>query len=250
MPVVVSNCLLGFEGYWLPHPCLQAKLRPYHYLLSFLFFYSTSPLTHQLPLLLSLLSLSLFFSVSHSLHPLRAAGSGRSLLRRSQLITCILDRRATWGHTLPEDRSIHAGGNIGMGAGGLRPGARSKVGVENLKWSRSRGEVGWMLGWQLQEPEGQGRRKGMQRGVRGRAIEPGQEERVSVSDRSLRGLSEALLRHGRAELTGERTAPPLMMPVKVPVGVHSTVRWTWWAGRGKRWKKVKWELDTVENDTL
>lgn len=81
-----------------------------------------------------------------------------------------------------------------------------------------------MLGWQLQEPEGQGRRKGMQRGVRGRAIEPGQEERVSVSDRSLRGLSEALLRHGRAELTGERTAPPLMMPVKVAVGVHSTVR--------------------------
>lgn len=145
-------------------------------------------------------------------------------MRRSQLITCILDRQATRGHTLPEDRSIHAGGNAGTGAGGLRPGARSKVGVENLKCSRSRGEVGWMLGEQLHEPEGQGRRKGMQRGVRGRAMVPGQEQRVSVSDRGLHGPSEAAPSHGRLQLTGERTAPPLMMSVKVLAGEHSAVR--------------------------
>ncbi len=67
---------------------------------------------------------------------------------------------ATWGHTLPEDRSIHAGGNRGTEARGLRPGARSRVGAGSLNCSRSGGETGWMLGQQLHEPEGQGRQKG------------------------------------------------------------------------------------------
>lgn len=89
-------------------------------------------------------------------------------MQRSELITCILDRRATWGHTLPEDRSIHAGGNRGTGAAGLRPGARSRVGAGSLNCSGSvRGEASWMLGQQLCEPEGQGGRKGARRGVRG-----------------------------------------------------------------------------------
>lgn len=155
---MVSNCQLVFEGYSLPHPCLQAKLHPYPYLLSFpLFLFSSSPhsSTPSFAQFTLPLSLSLLFSlVSPSLRPLRAAGSGRSLLRRSELITCILDRRATWGHTLPEDRSIHAGGNRGTGAMGLRPGARSRVGAGGSNCSRSRGgKRGWMLGQQLHEPE-------------------------------------------------------------------------------------------------
>lgn len=78
------------------------------------------------------LSLSLLLSISSSLCPLRAAGLGRSLLRRSEQITCILDRRATWGHTLPEDRSNHAGGNIGThrpGGSGRRLGLESGQGA-------------------------------------------------------------------------------------------------------------------------
>ncbi|KAJ4939073.1 hypothetical protein JOQ06_028535 [Pogonophryne albipinna] len=137
----------------------------------------------------------------HLTRPLRAAGSGRSLLRRSELITCILDRRATWGHTLPEDRSIHAGGNKGTWARGLKPGARSRVGAGQLNCKRSRGETGWMLGHQLHEPEGQGSREGAQRGVRGRDLDPGGKGRVRVSDRGLHGPAEALLIHGRVELT-------------------------------------------------
>lgn len=70
-----------------------------------------------------------------------------------------------------------------------------------------------MLGQQLHEPEGQGRRKGAQRAVRGRANEPGGQRRVRVCDRGLHGPAEALLIHGRVELTGERAAPPLMMAV-------------------------------------
>lgn len=58
------------------------------------------------------------FSVSPSPHPLRRQVRGRRLLWGSELITCIPDRWATWGHTLPEDRSIHAGGNRGSRAGG------------------------------------------------------------------------------------------------------------------------------------
>lgn len=42
-------------------------------------------------------------------------------------------------------------------------------------------------------------------------MEPGGEGRVRVSDRGLHGPAEALLIHSRVELTGERTAPPLMM---------------------------------------
>lgn len=75
-----------------------------------------------------------------------------------------------------------------------------------------------MLGHQLHEPEGQGRREGAQRGVRGRDLEPGGKGRVRVSDRGLHGPAEALLIHGRVELTGERTAPPLMMASKEGVG--------------------------------
>lgn len=119
VPVVVSNCLLVFEGYSLPHPCLQAKFRPYPYLLSFsLFLLSSSPHSSAPSLAQSAITLSFLLSVAPSLHPLRAAGFARSVLQRSELITCILDRRATWGHTLPGDRSIHAGGNRGTRAGG------------------------------------------------------------------------------------------------------------------------------------
>lgn len=49
-------------------------------------------------------------------------------------------------------------------------------------------------------------------------MEPGRERRVRVCDRGLHGPAEALLIHGRVELTGERTAPPLMMAAKVWVG--------------------------------
>lgn len=90
---------------------------------------SPPPLAHQLPLLRRLLLLTPFFCLFlHSKRPLRAAGLSRSLLRWSELITCIPDRRATWGHTLPEDRSIRAGGNGGTGARGLRLQARSGAG--------------------------------------------------------------------------------------------------------------------------
>lgn len=81
-------------------------------LFSSVFSYFPPPLTHHFLLLLNLLC---FFP---SFHPLRAAGSARSLLQGSELITSVLDRRATRGHTLPEDRSIHARGNRGTGAGG------------------------------------------------------------------------------------------------------------------------------------
>ncbi len=60
-------------------------------------------------------------------------------------------------------------------------------------------------------------RRGAQRGVRGRDMEPGREGRVRVSDRGLHGPAEALLIRARVELTGERTAPPLMMAAKVGV---------------------------------
>lgn len=76
------------------------------------------------------------------------------------------------------------------------------------------GLTDWMLGQQLHEPEGQGRRSGAQRGVRGRDMEPEKEGRVRASDRGLHGPAEALLIHGGVELTGERTAPPLMMAAK------------------------------------
>lgn len=194
--------LLVFEGYSLPHPCLQAKLHSYIYLHSFfVFLFSFSPPSSTSSFAQSSFPLSLLLSVSPSLSPLRAAGSGRILLWRSELITCILDRFATWGHTLPEDRSIHAGGNRGAEARGLKPGARSRVGAGSLNCSRSRGETSCMLGQQLHEPEGQGRRKGAQSGVRGRDTEPGGEGRVRVSDRGLHGPAEALLIHGRVELT-------------------------------------------------
>lgn len=78
--------------------------------------------------------------------------------------------------------------------------------------------MGWMLGQQLHEPEGQGRGKEAQSRVRGQDVEPGRERRVRGSDRGLHGPAEALLIHGRVELTGERTAPPLMMAAKVGVG--------------------------------
>ncbi len=48
-------------------------------------------------------------------------------------------------------------------------------------------------------------------------MEPGREGRVRVSDRGLHGPAEALLIRARVELTGERTAPPLMMAAKVGV---------------------------------
>lgn len=75
-----------------------------------------------------------------------------------------------------------------------------------------------MMGQQLHEPEGQGRQKGAQRGVRVRDVQRGRERGVRFSDRGLHGPAEALLIHGRVELTGERTAPPLMMAAKVGVG--------------------------------
>lgn len=94
-----------------------------------------------------------------------------------------------------------------------------------------------MLGQQLHEPEGQGRRKGPQRG---RDVEPGGEGRVRVSDRGLHGPAEALLIHGRVELTGERTAPPLMMVAEEGVGgdVGAGLRGEvslmgWWRGEVK-----------------
>lgn len=143
---MVSNCQLVFEGYSLPHPCLQAKTPSLSQPpLSSLSHRSPPPLTHQLPLLLKL-SL-FFFSVSPSLRPLRAAGSGRSLLPRSELITCILDRRATWGHTLPEDRSIHAGGNRkAQGPGGLGRGLGLGVGAGELEPKQERGGGGLRTG--------------------------------------------------------------------------------------------------------
>lgn len=82
--------------------------------------------------------------------------------------------------------------------------------------------MGWMVGQQLPEPKARGRWKG---GVRGRYVEPGREGRVKQSDRGLHGPAEALLIHGRVELTGERTAPPLMMAVKVEVGEDVGAGW-------------------------
>lgn len=46
---------------------------------------------------------------------------------------------------MPEDRSIHAGGNRGTEAGGLRPGARSRVEAGRLNCSSSRGK--WAEYW-------------------------------------------------------------------------------------------------------
>lgn len=115
VPVVVSNCLIVFEEYSLPHPCLQAELRPPSSSIHSVVSYFPPPLTHHFLFWLNLPSFLCFFP---SFHPLRAAGSARSLLQGSELITSVLDRRATRGHTLPEDRSIHARGNRGTGAGG------------------------------------------------------------------------------------------------------------------------------------
>lgn len=128
-----------FEGHSLPHPCLRAKLHPYQppSLRRGLFLSSSAPPTPLFPLINSphLFFPTRFHSPSIRLRrlpppdrPPRAAGWSRSLLRRSELISCILDRPAAWGHTLPEDRSIHAGGNRGAGATGPRPGARSGAG--------------------------------------------------------------------------------------------------------------------------
>lgn len=70
--------------------------------------------------------------------------------------------------------------------------------------------------------KGRGRRKGgAQRGE-------GQRygaRKVRVSDRGLHGPAEALLIHGRVELTGEKTAPPLMMAAKVGVGRDVGAGW-------------------------
>lgn len=55
-----------------------------------------------------------------------------------------------------------------------------------------------------------------------------QEERwkgVRVSDRGLHGPAEALLIHGGVELTGEGTAPPLMIAAKVGVGGDVGAGW-------------------------
>lgn len=93
-----------------------------------------------------------------------------------------------------------------------------------MNYSRSRGETDWILGQQLYESEGQRRRKGAQRGVKGRDMEPGKEGRVS--DLDLHGPAEALLIRDRAELTGERTAPPLMMADKVGVGGDAGAGWS------------------------
>lgn len=57
----------------------------------------------------------------------------------------------------------------------------------------------------------------MLKAVRGKAVEPRRGERVNIRDRGLLSLPEALLIHCGVELTGERTAPPLMMAAKVRV---------------------------------
>lgn len=145
---MVSNCCLFLRGTHCLIPASRQNSIPIPTSSHFLFFlFSFSPHSST-PLFCSIYShsLSLLLSVPPSLRPLRAAGSGRSLLRRSELITCILDRRATWGHTLPEDRSIHAGGNRGTGARGLKPGARSRVGAGSLNRSRSKGGNGLYAG--------------------------------------------------------------------------------------------------------
>lgn len=128
-----------FEGHSLPHPCLRAKLHPYQ---PPLLPAAASPSSALSPPPFPLINFPHFFPLAPALPPfvsagsrlptgpLRAAGLSRSLLRRSELISCILDRPAAWGHTLPEDRSIHAGGNRGAGARGPRPGARSRAGGE------------------------------------------------------------------------------------------------------------------------
>lgn len=69
------------------------------------------------------------------------------------------------------------------------------------------------------EPGGRGVWKEVKKGgeVKARAAQPRRKGRVSVSDRSLHGLTEALLIHGGVDLTGQRTAPPLMMAAKVGV---------------------------------
>lgn len=61
--------------------------------------------------------------------------------------------------------------------------------------------------------------------MRARDVEPGREGRVKESDRGLHGPVEALLIHGRVKLTGERTAPPLMMAAKVEVGEDVGAGW-------------------------
>lgn len=70
-----------------------------------------------------------------------------------------------------------------------------------------------MLGERLHEPEVRAGGRGHREGSRGRYVEPGGQRRVRVCDRSLHGPAEALLIHGRVELTGEKTPPPLMMAV-------------------------------------
>lgn len=209
---MVSNCLLVFEECSLPHPCLQAKLHPYSYPILVL---SSSPHSWTPYCAQSTLTLFLLLSVSPVLHPLRAAGLGRSLLQRSELITCLLDRRATWGHTLPEDSSIHAGGTE---TGGLRPEASSRVRAETLNCKRSRGtwlDAGTAAAWAWrpgQVEEAAKRGKGQRCGAR-------------VSDRGLHGPAEALLIHGWMGLTGERTAPSLMVAAKVGAEGNTGAGW-------------------------
>lgn len=51
-----------------------------------------------------------------------------------------------------------------------------------------------------------------------RGVDPGRQRGFRVSDRGLHGPAEALLSHGGAELTGERSAAPVMMAGRAGVG--------------------------------
>lgn len=140
VPVVVSNRLLVFAGYSLPHPCLRAKTPSLSlYLLSpSLLRFSSSPHSSSLSFAQSALPPSLFSVLFLFLYP--SIPSGQQVWVEvyccdQSLITCILDSHATWGHTLPKDRSIHAGGKRETQG----PAARSGVGSESVNYGRREG---------------------------------------------------------------------------------------------------------------
>lgn len=139
--------------------------------------------------------------------------------------------------------------------GGLRPGARSGFGAENLNHGRSvcgGGGRGLDAGtsaagaWKPRQVDGVVGGATWSLEVRGKATEPRQGERVNVSDRGLGSWAEALLIRGGLDLTGERAEPPLMMAAKVRGYGETLIRlvwWVWWGKNTVRWKVGRKKLD-------